>query len=269
MEASTTVFSVTFGGITNYNTTFAPSNMTVYTNTQTTITFTTRISIPSGSSIYVEFPAAASNITFSSTPLSVNSSVASTTAVNNNNNSFTLTTIADIGVNSIVVITSGILTPSTMNSFTYVILRIKKNGVLYIESANSMVLNVNSVVNIPVTITPSNPKTGVVSAYTIVLTLNVPHPSNFYIQIDLPSDVSFSSSGADCTGNCSLALAGNATSLIINSSNSLPSSTGQLITLNLGATFTNPRSIGNAAAWIITTKSISPSNTITISASAP
>ena len=96
VEASTTVFSVTFGGITNYNTTFAPSNMTVYTNTQTTITFTTRISIPSGSSIYVEFPAAASNITFSSTPLSVNSSVASTTAVNNNNNSLTLTTIADI-----------------------------------------------------------------------------------------------------------------------------------------------------------------------------
>ncbi len=132
-----------------------------------------------------------------------------------------------------------------------------------------MALNVNSVVNIPVTITPSNPKTGIVSAYTILLTLNVPHPNNFYVQIDLPSDVSFSSSGANCTGNCSLSLSGNATSLVVNASNTLPSNTGQQITLNLGATFTNPRSIGNAAKWLITTKSISPSNTITISAQAP
>lgn len=193
----------------------------------------------------------------------------SANAVNNNNNSFTLTTMADIGVNSVVVITSSILTPSTMNSFTYVILRIRKNGVLYIESANSMVLNVNSVVNIPVTITPTNPKTGIISGYTIVLTLNVPHPNNFYVQIDLPSDVSFSSSGANCTGNCSLALSGNATSIVINASNSMSSSTGQQITLGLGATFINPRSIGNTAAWIITTKSISPSNIITISSQAP
>lgn len=132
-----------------------------------------------------------------------------------------------------------------------------------------MVLNVNSVIAIPVTITPTSAKTGASSGYNISLTLNVPHPNNFNVQIDLPSDVTFSSSGANCTGNCSSALSGNATSLIINASNSLPSNTSQVITFNLASTFINPRSVGNSAAWIVTTKSISPSDVITISSYAP
>lgn len=131
-----------------------------------------------------------------------------------------------------------------------------------------MVLNVNSVVSIPVTIAPTISITGATSGYTISLTLNVPHPSDFYVQIDLPSDVTFSSSGASCSGNCSSALSGNATSLVINASNTQPASTGQLITFNLAATFVNPRSVGNAASWVVTTKSISPSNTITTSSAA-
>lgn len=53
VEVNTIAFSATFGGILNYNTTFAPSNMTVYTNTQTSITFTASILIPNGSTIYV------------------------------------------------------------------------------------------------------------------------------------------------------------------------------------------------------------------------
>lgn len=128
-----------------------------------------------------------------------------------------------------------------------------------------MVLHVNSAVAIPVTISPNNSKTGASSAYIISLTLNVPHPNNFYVQIDLPSDVAFSSSGANCSGNCSSSLSGNATSLIINASSSLPSSTSEVITFNLASTFINPRSVNRSAAWIITTRSISPSNVITIS----
>lgn len=156
-----------------------------------------------------------------------------------------------------------------MGSFNYVVLRIYSGSTLYIESSTSMFLYVNSVLSLPITITPDNPTTGALSAYKLILTLSVPHPASFQVQIDLPADVNYTGVGSNCTGNCSSVSASNSTSLTVTASNSMPNITSIQISLYLSATFTNARHIGTSLPWKITTKTISPSNTISFTSESP
>jgi len=158
-----------------------------------------------------------------------------------------------------------------MGSFNYIVLRVQKGSTVYMESATSMYLYVNTVVSLPIGLTAVNSIAGATSGYTISMTLSVPHPSSFYVQVDLPGDVGYTSSAASCSGNCSSSITGtsNFTSFIITATNSQPTQTNQVVTFNLAAAFTNARSVGTSLPWNFTTKTITPTNTITFSSSAP
>ena len=72
-----------------------------------------------------------------------------------------------------------------------------------------MFVLVDTVSNMPAVLTPTDPTTGAISGYTLQLTISVPHPSSFLVIINLPSDISFSTSGASCSGNCTTTITSN------------------------------------------------------------
>ena len=132
-----------------------------------------------------------------------------------------------------------------------------------------MFILVDSVTSMPARLTPTNSMTGASSGYTIEMTVTVPHPTSFLLIINLPSDISFSTSGASCTGNCSGSItSNNFTSFQFQVDNNL-NTTGHNLTFVLGSTFTNPRAIGRSADWTLTTSNIAPTSIITISTAAP
>jgi len=157
-----------------------------------------------------------------------------------------------------------------MGTYDYVIVRITVSSTLYILSNSAMSLAVDSVSSMPVTITPAIPKTGETSAYTIDMTVTVPHPLSFLVRVTLPSDVRFTISGASCTGNCSSTVTSlNSSAFQLTASDSQSGNTGHNLTFTLAATFTNPRAMGASSLWSILTATSSPSSTITTSTAAP
>jgi hypothetical protein len=243
--------------------------MMVYTTTTVSVTFTPSLTLPAGSSIYLSFPAAATQLTLGASPLTVNGANTGSSS-NNGNNSMTVTTAAAIPANSTLVLSASILTPSSLGSYNYVILQVLSGSTLYLSSTTSLFLLVDTVGALPATLTPTNPTAGATSGYRLDLTITVPHPSSFLVRISLPSDVSFSSAGASCSGNCSSSIASNNfTSFTLTASNGLPSSTGHNLTFSLAATFTNPKAVGISSLWTITTMTTAPSSTITVSSTAP
>jgi hypothetical protein len=141
------------------------------------ITLTTATAIPAGSTIYVSFPARATEIAIGTNPMSIGGSAVTTVGTNHNNNSFSLTYANSIASGAIIAITTSIRSPSSIGSYDYVTLSISVGSTLYLSSLTTMSLVVDSVSSIPTTVTPATPTTGALSAYTISITINVPHPS--------------------------------------------------------------------------------------------
>ena len=99
------------------------------------------------------------------------------------NNSCSLATTSDITPTSTLVLSANLTSPPSMGSFNYVVVRIYSGSTLYLESSSSMFLYVNSVLSLPISIVAATPKTGALSGYTLTLTLSVPHPASFLVQI--------------------------------------------------------------------------------------
>lgn len=119
-------------------------------------------------------------------------------------------------------------------------------------------------------ITALNSVTGASSGYSITLSISVPHPALFYIQVDLPTDVSYSNTGSTCSGDCNGTVQSvGFTSFKINVTYGHPNQTGYDITVSLSSTFTNPRSVGWGLPWNITTTTLSSASAITFQQLSP
>lgn len=258
-------------GISNYPVSFSPSTFQVYSPTATTLAFTTSVDLPSGCSIYVEYPSAASNLAITSTPLKINNVTASTSpGAANGNNSYNVVTGTAINVNSDLLLSANITSPSVMDTYSFVKVIIYKGSTVYLSSTNSITMLVSTVNSISVTLLPSPAMAGSTASYSITLAITVPHPANFYLEAYLPGDVSYASTGSSCSGACnSTVSSSNSSYFKVNVTNSAPSSTGHTLTLVLTATFTNPRAVGAGMLWNLTTSTISPANLITSSQSYP
>lgn len=99
----------------------------------------------------------------------------------------------------------------------------------------------------------SNPTTGAVSNYILNLTLTIPHDSNFIIEVEVPTDLSFISAGSRCSNCLNSAIHFDVTKKIkFTANNSLPNTTSNLISYTIQS-FNNPRNLGNSLPFIITT----------------
>ena len=99
----------------------------------------------------------------------------------------------------------------------------------------------------------SNPTTGAVSNYILTLTLTIPHDSNFIIEVEVPTDLSFISTGSRCSNCLNSAINFDATKKIkFTANNSSPNTTSNLISYTIQS-FNNPRNLGNSLPFIITT----------------
>lgn len=117
-----------------------------------------------------------------------------------------------------------------------------------------MPINVNAVSQMPVSITPDVSITGSLSAYTITLTLSIPHSLFFNVRVDVASDT-IVQSGLACLSLCSGIIIGtNSFTATVN--NPYPNSvSSQNIDIRV-STLKNSRNIGPGSPWNITTYSI-------------
>ena len=268
VEYSSSAFGLTYTGVTGFNAVLTPASMTVYTVLDVVITLTTTIAIPSGSSIYVKFPAQATELTVSTTPLSINGTATAVTSTNHNNNSYTISCPSSIAAGSTIAVTTSVRSPASLGDYTGVVLAISKGTTLYLQSAGVMSMLVNSVSSLATTITPLNSKAGASSGYNITVTLSVPHDPTFTVTVALPSDITFTSSGSTCSNNCSPNVTPQGTGFKFTAVNSA-TGTGHNLTFTLSSTFTNPRAKGVASLWTITTATVASGSTVTISHAAP
>lgn len=120
-----------------------------------------------------------------------------------------------------------------------------------------MTIPVTSPGVMPITITPYNSITGATTSYLITMTLSIPHPNPFTLEVAAGTDTQFISGGATCTSICTgiSALGSNGFTVTVN--NPYPNSTSPVnIDLNI-SNFKNSRNIGAGLAWTLTTKTSS------------
>lgn len=229
-----------------------------------TISLTTPIALPTNSQFSIQFPTGVTSVSATTTPLSVNSSsVILSSGPTNTTNGLIFNTNA-ISINSLLVITITLRTPSVMATYSYVQLIISNGGTTYLQSLLTMSMNVNQVSAMGLTIVPSNSMAGATSSYVITLTLSIPHPSQFTVIIDLPSDAQLVITGSSCSTNClSTITILNISSFSFVASNSNPNSTTTTNIIFTISSFINPRSTGQGLSWNVSTQTIgTPSNII-------
>ena len=113
-----------------------------------------------------------------------------------------------------------------------------------------------------VSITPNTPTAGATSSYLFTMFLTIPHGTSFIVQVDVPSDTKYLTSGSTCT-NCNASTMSptvSSFSFVANNSGGTASSYSFTI-----SSFTNPRAVGNSSLWGIATKTVSPTNLISYS----
>ena len=177
-------------------------------------------------------------------------------------NSTTVTFVSGVQISagSNISITITLRTPSNMGTYSFVRLIVSNSGTAYLSNRASLFLNVNSVNSMTVFITPNTATAGATSSYTFTMMLTVPHGTSFIVQVDVPSDTTYLTSGSTCT-NCStstLSPAASSFSFVATNAGGTAASSYSF-TIN---SFTNPRAVGSSRLWGIATKTVSPTNLI-------
>ena len=180
-------------------------------------------------------------------------------------NSTTVTFVSGVPISagSNISISITLTTPSNIGTYSYVRLIVSNSGTAYLSNRASLFLNVNSVNSMTVYITPNTPTAGATSSYTFTMMLTIPHGTAFVVQVDVPSDTRYLTSGSTCT-NCNtstMSPAASSFSFVANNAGGTGASSYSF-TVN---SFTNPRAKGNSMLWGIATKTVSPNNLISYS----
>lgn len=152
-------------------------------------------------------------------------------------------------------------TPKNIGTYSYVRLVVSNNSTNYLSSRNSLFLNVDAVNSMSVSITPSLAIAGHTTSYSFLLTLSIPHSTTFIVQIDVPSDSKFLSSGATCTNCTNSALSTINESSFSFTADNPTGAAAQTILFRISS-FTNRRSVEPSVGWGIATKTVSPTNLI-------
>lgn len=138
----------------------------MYTVTPVTISLSCPLNLPANSTFYISFPANVPQLTFISNQLLLVDGATATLTSSvqvNSNNSFSFVTQQSIAKNSSLVIQLSIRSPMMLGTFSFVTLSILNNGVLYVQSLTSMLINVNTLSSMPLTIVPVSSIAGAVS----------------------------------------------------------------------------------------------------------
>jgi hypothetical protein len=144
-----------------------------------------------------------------------------------------------------------------MNTFPSIQLAVSHNNLTIVQSLSNMLIQVTAPGVMPATITPYYSLTGANSSYLVTLTLTIPHPSTFTVQIDVGSDTKFINGGASCTTICTNLTPVGLNGFSVTVNNPYPNSISPVnIDLNI-STFINSRNIGAGLSWNITTTTIS------------
>lgn len=269
VEYSTSAFNATYTTITNLNITLTPSTFTVYAFTPINISFTTPVALPASSTFTLTFPGEVSQLSPSSQPLIVGGSfvLLSSTPITSGS-TVNFSNYYAVGIGSAIVITLSIRAPTYVATFASIELRVKQGNLTYITSTNRMPFQVVTPANMPVTVSPLTSITGIISPYTITLTLTIPHPLNFNIRVDAGSDTAFVSVGSTCSSPCTSVTLIGSNSLMLSINNPYANSaTPMNIAFNVSS-FVNPRSVGSGSLWNFTTRT-SSSNDISYESNYP
>ena len=118
----------------------------------------------------------------------------------------------------------------------------------------------------PVSITPLNPTASALTTYSLFLSFTIPHPNTFHIQIDLPSDTTFSISNSSCSPNCIITSTNpNNSQVVLSVTNSNPNTTSLFTETYTIGMFNNRRYVGIGSSINVTTYEIISTNIITMS----
>lgn len=258
VEYNTAAFQTTFTSINNLAVTLTPSSFVVYTFTAINMSFMSPVDIPALSVFNLVFPTEVTQITPPTQPLLSNGA---NVLLNGNpitsGSTVTFINMNTISIGSNLIITLSIRTPNYMNTFPYIQLSVSQNSNYLFQSLSSMTISVTSPGVMPVTITPFSPITGAITSYLITITLSIPHPTPFILQVTVGNDTQFISGGATCTSICTgiTPLGSNGFTVTVN--NPYPNSTSPVnIDLNISS-FKNSRNIGTGLAWTIITQTSS------------
>lgn len=258
VEYNSAAFRAIYTAITNLPVTLTPSTFTVYTFTSINISFTCPLNIPALSTFTLVFPSDITQLTPPTQPLIVNnSSVLLTSSPSTFGSTVAFSNMNAISMNSSIIITLSLRTPTYISTFPSIQLSVTQNNNTYLQSLSNMLVQVTVPGVMPVAIAPYYSLTGASSPYLITLTLSIPHPGVFTVEVSVGNDAKFISGGASCTSVCSgISPVGlNGFSVTVN--NPYANSTSPVnIDLNI-STFTNSRNIGPGLLWNITTKTIS------------
>ena len=236
--------------------TLTPSSFTSYSQSSAAISFTSPINIPAQSEFTIVVPQDLTQFASPIQPLLVDGSQVLLTVSPTFLNSTTLTfsNTNPIGIGKVVSIQISFISPIILSSYPSIKLYIVKSNISYIVSLNSMPVTVNALTAMPVSITPDVSITGSLSAYTITLTLSIPHNSLFNIKVQVAADTVVQN-GISCLSACSGLLVGtnSFTATVTNPfANSVSS---QNIEIKVGS-LKNSRNIGPGSPWNITTYTI-------------
>jgi hypothetical protein len=258
VEYNTAAFTTTFTTITNLAIVLTPPAFSVYTFTAINMAFSCPLTIPALSTFTITFPTDITQITPPTQPLLINGTLA---LLKDNpitsGSTVTFTNLQAIALGSSLIITLSIRTPNYMKTFPSIQLSVNQNSSILFQSLSSMTIPVTSPGTMPVAITPYYSLTGATSSCLITLTLSIPHPGTFTLEVAAGTDTKFITGGATCTSICSglSPLGANGFSVTIN--NPYPNSTSPAnIDLNISS-FINSRNIGAGLVWTIATKTTS------------
>lgn len=258
VEYNTAAFTTTFTAINNLNITLTPSTFTVYTFTAINMTFTSPVSIPALSVFTLVLPTEVTQITPPTQPLLANGAKV---LLNGNpttsGSTVTFTNMNTIAIGSNLVITLSIRTPNYMKTFSFIQLSVSQNSTYLFQSLSSMAIPVTNPGVMPVAITPYNSITGAPTSYLITLTLSIPHPGTFTLEVAAGTDTQFISGGATCTSICTGISPLGANGFTVTVNNPFANSTSPVnIDLNISS-FKNSRNIGTGLIWTLITKTSS------------
>lgn len=257
VEYNNIAFTALYTVITNLPVTLTPSSFTSYTLSSAVISFTSPINIPSLSDFTVIVPSDLTQFTSPIQPLLIDSSsvLLSVSPTFLNSTTLTFSNTNAIGIGKAVSIQISFFSPVILRSYPSINLYISKNGTNFISSLNSMPVTVNALSSMPVSISPDVSITGSLSAYTITLTLSIPHSSFFNIRVQVATDTIIQNN-MSCLSLCSGVLIGT-NSFSATVSNPYPNSiSSQNIDIRVSA-LKNSRNIGPGSPWNITTYTIS------------
>ena len=256
VEYNNIAFSALYTVITNLLVTLTPTSFTSYTQSSAVISFSSPINIPVLSDFTVIIPSDLTQFSAPIQPLLVDGSQVLLTVSPTFLNSTTLTfqNTNAIGIGKVISIQISFISPITLRSYPSIKLYIVKNSTSYIVSLNSMPVTVNALSSMTASITPDVSITGLPSAYTITLTLSIPHDSYFNIRVQIPTDTVIQN-GLSCLSQCSGLLVGTNSFTATVSNPYANSVSSQNIDIRVG-NLKNSRNIGPGSPWNITTYTI-------------